>query len=57
MPYISNTERDRQKILKAIGVNKFEDLLTAIPEKLRMKIPLSLSQPLSELEINKNIKA
>ena len=57
MPYISNTERDRQKILKAIGVNKFEDLLTAIPEKLRMKSPLALSQPLSELEINKNIKA
>ncbi len=57
MPYISNTERDRQKILKAIGVNKFEDLLTAIPEKLRMKSPLALSQPLSELEINKNIQA
>ena len=57
MPYISNTERDRQKILKTIGVNKFEDLLTAIPEKLRMKKPLALSEPLSELEINKNIQA
>mgnify|MGYP000846793409 FL=1 len=57
MPYISNTERDRQKILKTIGVNKFEDLLTAIPEELRMKKPLTLSEPLSELEINKNIQA
>ena len=57
MPYISNTERDRQKILKTIGVNKFEDLLTAIPEKIRMKKPLALSEPLSELEINKNIQA
>jgi glycine dehydrogenase subunit 1 len=57
MPYISNTERDRQKILKTIGVNKFEDLLTAIPEQIRMKKPLALSEPLSELEINKNIQA
>jgi glycine dehydrogenase subunit 1 len=57
MPYISNTERDRQKILKTIGVNKFEDLLTAIPEELRMKKPLTLSEPLSELEITKNIQA
>jgi len=57
MPYISNTERDRQKIMNAVGVNKFEELLSAIPDKLRMHKPLALSQPLSELEINKNIQA
>ncbi|HOG27080.1 MAG TPA: aminomethyl-transferring glycine dehydrogenase subunit GcvPA [Candidatus Cloacimonas sp.] len=56
MPYISNTDNDRRKILKVIGANKFEDLISAIPAKLRMCNPLAISEPLSELEINRNIQ-
>ena len=56
MPYISNTDNDRRKILKVIGANEFEDLISAIPAKLRMCNPLAISEPLSELEINRNIQ-
>ncbi len=51
MPYISNTDKERQEMLKAIGVDKFEDLLAPIPEKFRLKELLDLSDPVSELEI------
>jgi glycine dehydrogenase subunit 1 len=57
MPYISNTERDRQIILKEIGAKSFDELIAAIPEKLRLKEPLNLDEPLSELEITNKIKA
>ncbi len=57
MPYISNTDRDRQKILSVIGVQKFEDLISSIPAKLRLDKPLNLDEPLSELEITNKIKA
>ncbi|MEN6445700.1 MAG: aminomethyl-transferring glycine dehydrogenase subunit GcvPA [Candidatus Cloacimonas sp.] len=56
MPYIANTDRDRQKILTKIGVQNFADLIAAIPVKLRMTKPLALSEPLSELEIMRAIK-
>lgn len=56
MPYIANTDRDRQKILTKIGVQNFADLIAAIPIKLRMTKPLALSEPLSELEIMRAMK-
>ncbi len=51
MPYISNTDKDRQEMLKAIGVEKFEELLSPIPEKFVLKELLNLGDPVSELEI------
>jgi len=57
MPYISNTERDRQLILAEIGAKSFDDLIAAVPDKLRLKEPLKLDEPLSELEISNKIKA
>lgn len=57
MPYISNTERDRQLILAEMGAKSFDDLIAAVPEKLRLKEPLKLDEPLSELEITNKIKA
>jgi len=56
MPYISNTDRDRQKILSTVGAQKFEDLLTSIPARLRLKNLLNLDKPLSEMEITNKIK-
>ena len=51
MPFIPNTDRERQEMLTAIGVESFTDLLENIPEHLRLKEELALPQPLSELEI------
>lgn len=55
MPYISTTEQERQQMLQAIGVQSFEDLIKAIPDKLKLKEPLNLDPPLSELEITRLI--
>lgn len=51
MPYISTTEHERQQMLEAIGVKSFDDLIKAIPEKLRLKDSLQLKPAVSELEI------
>jgi len=56
MPYISNTDRDRQEIYARIGIKKFDDLIQAIPEKFRLKGDLKLDEPMSELEITSKIK-
>lgn len=50
MPYISNTDAERQEMLKSIGVEHFTDLLNNIPEKFR-PAKLDLDKPLSELEL------
>ncbi len=55
MPYISNTGAERLEMLKRIGVSSFEELIPAIPEKMRLKQPLALDDPLSELEITRLI--
>ena len=55
MPYISTTEQERQQMLKAIGVKNFDELIGAIPEKLRLKEPLKLDPAVSEMEIIRNI--
>lgn len=54
-PYIPNTDDDRRKMLDRIGVKSFEDLLSAIPEKLRFDRPLNIPR-LSELELLKEIQ-
>lgn len=55
MPYITNTEEQRQQMLKEIGVDRFTDLLVGIPAELRLKSPLKLPEPKSELEITRHM--
>jgi glycine dehydrogenase subunit 1 len=55
MPYISNTDAERLKMLKRIGVTQFSDLIKDIPDKFRLKKDLNLDSPLSEIEITKQI--
>jgi glycine dehydrogenase subunit 1 len=55
MPYISTTKPERQQMLESIGVNSFDELISAIPEKLRITEPLNVSEALSELEITRRI--
>lgn len=53
--YLPMTEQDKQEMLKAIGVDSTEDLFSDIPEKVRLKKPLSLKQPKSEHELKKEL--
>ncbi len=56
MGYIPNTDDDRRRMLDAIGVSSFAELLAPIPENLRNSAPLDLPQSLSELELLKEIE-
>lgn len=55
MPYIPNTDNDRQEMLKQIGVKSVEELFSNIPESLRLKRPLDI-ESLSEMELLSEIK-
>ncbi len=50
MSYISNTDTDRKKMLETIGVGSFEDIISDIPERLRLNRPLDIPA-LSEMEV------
>jgi len=50
MPYIPNTDDDLRAMLQKIGVRHIDELLDAIPSKLRMKRPLEIPA-LSEMEL------
>jgi len=51
--YIPNTDRDREEMLKAIGVGDFEALIEHVPEGIRLDRLLDLPAPLSEIEVLK----
>ncbi|MFA5498755.1 MAG: aminomethyl-transferring glycine dehydrogenase subunit GcvPA [Candidatus Cloacimonadia bacterium] len=55
MPYISNTDQDRQKMLKEIGVSSFEELIKSIPEEFRKTGKTNLEKAYSEWEMSKKI--
>ncbi len=50
MHYIPNTSVIEKELLTAIGVERFEDLLTNIPEEYLKNCRIVLPEPLSELE-------
>lgn len=52
MTYIPNTDADRQAMMEAIGIGSVEDLLTVIPNDVRLDRPLDLPPALSELELH-----
>ncbi len=51
MSYIGNTPEEQQEMLRAIGVESFEELLEMIPERLRVKGLLDIPEPVSEIEM------
>lgn len=51
MPYIPNTDAERQAMLNTIGVQSFEELINNIPAELKLTEPLNLPNPLSEYEL------
>ncbi|KQC06664.1 MAG: glycine dehydrogenase [Candidatus Cloacimonas sp. SDB] len=57
MPFISNTDEEREEMLAAIGVKKFDELLKNIPEKFLLNKECCLERGKSELEIKRIISA
>ncbi|MDZ7376563.1 MAG: hypothetical protein ONB13_08070, partial [candidate division KSB1 bacterium] len=55
MPFIPNTDADREAMLERIGVPDFEALISNIPKQLRFNRELNLPPALSELEIAREI--
>jgi glycine dehydrogenase subunit 1 len=51
MDYIPNTDKNREEMLKRIGVKDFSQLLSGIPPSILLKEDLKLPSPLSELEL------
>ncbi len=51
MPYIQNTKRETDEMLKTIGVKSISDLFASIPDDVKMKGDLNLPEPLSEMEM------
>lgn len=50
MHYIPNTDDDRRRMLDTIGVGSFDDVISEIPDTLRLKRPLDIPR-LSEVEL------
>jgi glycine dehydrogenase subunit 1 len=51
MRYLPKSPSERGEMLAAIGVDSVEELFQTIPEKFRLREPLPLPGPLSEMEI------
>lgn len=56
MAYTPHTSEDIQSMLRTIGAGSVEELLTDIPDKVRLNRPLRVGEPLSELQIREEIK-
>jgi glycine dehydrogenase subunit 1 len=51
MRYLPKSSAERQQMLRAIGLQKVDDLFQVIPEQFRLARPLNLPGPMSEPEI------
>jgi len=57
MPYILNTDKDRQEMLKAIGVSSPEQLYSQLPQSIRLKQSLDLPRGLSEQQVKQTVES
>ncbi|GAK33944.1 putative glycine dehydrogenase (decarboxylating) subunit 1 [Iodidimonas nitroreducens] len=53
MRYLPHNDRDRQAMLKAIGVASIDDLFADVPKAARLSSPLDLPSHKSELEVDR----
>ena len=51
MPFIVNTDADREAMLRAAGASSFLDLIVDIPEEVRLKRSLELAPACDEMEV------
>ena len=57
MRYIPHTAGDVTEMLERIGVATLEELFVEVPESVRLKRPLDLSEEASETELLRELKA
>ncbi len=57
MSYISNSSNVLKRMLEEIGLEDFEDLIKTVPASLRVKRPLNLPDPLSEIELIDEVRS
>ena len=57
MRYLPHAESDLIEMLRTVGLGRLEDLANVLPEHLRMKKPLDLPLPLSEMELVQNLRS
>ena len=55
MRYLPLSSDERKKILDVCEVGSLDELISQVPEKLRLKKLLDLDKPLSELELIKHL--
>lgn len=55
MEYIPNTLQDQEEMLSTIGVSSIEELIADIPRELRLKRALAIPEPLSEIELRRQM--
>lgn len=55
-PYIPNTEKDEELMLKSMGMSSIDELFSDIPEDIRLNRSLNLGKGMSELEVQKYMK-
>ncbi len=57
MRYLPKSPAERQEMLAATGARSIEDLFQSVPEPFRLREPLALPGPLSEMEIIRYFEA
>ncbi|MGH7741165.1 MAG: aminomethyl-transferring glycine dehydrogenase subunit GcvPA, partial [Candidatus Eiseniibacteriota bacterium] len=57
MSYVGRTRDEERRMLEGIGVPSFETLLEAVPASVRLKEPLLVDGPLSEIELRRRFGA
>lgn len=55
-PFLPNTEEDRQKMLREMGVDSYRELVNVIPDELFAKKDIDIPDALSELEVKKVVQ-
>lgn len=53
MSYVPNTTKEQQAMLESMGLSSLEDLLTPVPEHVRLQHPLDLPAALSEPDLKR----
>lgn len=56
-PYIPNTPKDEELMLKTIGVPSVDDLFNDINDDIKFKGRLNINYPMSEMEVSKQLKS
>ncbi|MDI3299485.1 MAG: aminomethyl-transferring glycine dehydrogenase subunit GcvPA [Bacillota bacterium] len=57
MSYIPQGEAERGRMLEALGLRSVEELYAGLPEEARLRRPLDLPGPMSELELERHLRA